>query len=661
MSSETPRTAGIGGATVLTDNVHTSPSNKGNNPRGTQPSFRASTSEPPRKTPRFERTAVIPDSQGSLSSLEQAASQPGLPYQAPSQERRAPETLRARSIGPTFQELSTSEVLEDWTGGGLLVSGSRQHRSADSQAPPAVGSRERFPRLSLSSSTNPPALDNHLQKQPESSAVQEPAADCCPFPCSLAREGTSERVLASIDSYSQLPSAQVQPVNYYSGNFESELCSQELNFDEKLVPDIYPPVAQQNLYQNRYEVGTSFKSCVLGEPSLSATRTQPAGSVEDRFDRKVPLGSERGAEQLSLISRDLLADCRKSHPPTPNLSTDVSQLQSAEFLGHSAQERSTVAATDTPALLRSWFSSIKTPEFQSEPEPPSREQANTFYLHGSLRLSANAHDLSRSAMSDHSSTVRAAPAPISGGGAQTLRERLARSRKALDDRIIAGRNARNSLTPVGTPIKREPRSSSRAPSLAPAARNEPPATSAPVPERAEERSAPRCTPEIPRQTPSSEVRQSHFSPSQFATLQLGPAEYVVGLPLNTEAPTPGGMNQKATYVKVLAAEHTEIEKFTGHPYPAPEPLVRAMEKVLDQCRLIATHPDLPYKSVGIASDVVAEKEAAYHISMSSKFAFLEKFLNAARKHFLRIFIVAEAGKLIVYPLPLIIRLRNEGT
>jgi hypothetical protein len=119
------------------------------------------------------------------------------------------------------------------------------------------------------------------------------------------------------------------------------------------------------------------------------------------------------------------------------------------------------------------------------------------------------------------------------------------------------------------------------------------------------------------------------------------------------------MNQKATYVRILAAEHAEIEKFMGHPHPAPEPLVQSMEKVLGQCRLIATHPDLPYKSVGIASDVVAQKEAAYHISMSSKFAFLEKFLNSARRYFLRIFIVAEAGKLIVRSRPLAIRLGNE--
>lgn len=255
-----------------------------------------------------------------------------------------------------------------------------------------------------------------------------------------------------------------------------------------------------------------------------------------------------------------------------------------------------------------------------------------------------------------------ASSPPAVSGVAALRERLARSREERNAKVAATRNARNTLS-MSPHAVANLRMLSRSPSTAPAEQSVvSSATPVGLPEMRVEvipkhsvlavsQSFPRIdypdstsgiayNGEIP-QTQVSTMLQTPFGPPQ-----LGPAEWVIGLPLRTKSVTPNGIDQKKAYLDSIVGKHAEIQRFLSNPDGADAWLVKIMQSVVETSGRIATHPDLPFDRVGISVSAPG-KEAEYHAAMSSKFVFLKAFLMAVKGLFLKIVIVAEEGKLIV--------------
>lgn len=255
-----------------------------------------------------------------------------------------------------------------------------------------------------------------------------------------------------------------------------------------------------------------------------------------------------------------------------------------------------------------------------------------------------------------------ATSPPAVSGVAALRERLARSREERNAKVAATRNARNTLS-MSPHAAANLRTLSRSPSIAPAEHTVvSPVTTVGLPEVGvdvmREHSILAVSQTFPRISPPagtsgtmtneeiSQTQRSTMTQTLFGPPQLGPAEWVIGLPLRTKSVTPNGIDQKKAYLDSFVGKHAEIQQFLSDPDSADSALVKIMEDVVGISGRIATHPDLPFDRVGISASVPG-KEAEYHAAMSSKFVFLRAFLMAVRGMFLKIVIVAEEGKLIV--------------
>lgn len=255
-----------------------------------------------------------------------------------------------------------------------------------------------------------------------------------------------------------------------------------------------------------------------------------------------------------------------------------------------------------------------------------------------------------------------ATSPPAVSGVAALRERLARSREERNAKVAATRNARNTLS-MSPHAAASLRMLSRSPSIAPAEQTVVrPITPVGLPEVGvdvmREHSILAVSQTFPRISPPtstsgtmndeeiSQTQTSIMPQTLFGLPQLGPAEWVIGLPLRTKSVTPNGIDQKKAYLDSFVGKHAEIQQFLSDPDNADSALVKTMEDVVEISGRIATHPDLPFDKVGISVSVPS-KEAEYHAAMSGKFVFLRAFLMAVRGMFLKIVIVAEEGKLIV--------------
>lgn len=280
---------------------------------------------------------------------------------------------------------------------------------------------------------------------------------------------------------------------------------------------------------------------------------------------------------------------------------------------------------------------------------------------GSFEGIYSRHSLPPSMRTMSSNNVVTSPQAVSSIAA--LRERLARNREERNAKVATARNARNTVS-----MSPRPASSlmplSRSPSTVPAEHTTPsPAAVTPANllnlgvEKAQHHSmlavsrglpqtipSPTKSEEIPR-TPVSMVSEN-VTQTPFGLPYLGPAEYVIGLPLRTKSVTPNGIHQKKAYLNSIVGKHLEIQRFLSNPNAADTALIKIMQEIIETSGRIATHPDLPFDKVGISA-AAAGKEAEYHAAMSSKFVFLKAFLGAVKGLFLKIVIVAEEGKLIV--------------
>ncbi|RPB03549.1 hypothetical protein L873DRAFT_173161 [Choiromyces venosus 120613-1] len=189
-----------------------------------------------------------------------------------------------------------------------------------------------------------------------------------------------------------------------------------------------------------------------------------------------------------------------------------------------------------------------------------------------------------------------------------IRERLLLNRKATDEKIKSARMSRDALK---TPV-RAPKSAFENQSLSS--------------ERA------------------GSISNIYYNPAMFGSPNLGAEEYLLGLPLGIDS-SPNGVSQRAAYINAIAAKSEMIDKFLNHPFPAPEELVGEMDKLIAECRLIAVHPDLPYKEIS-PKNLDFEKESKNYLTMSPKFSFLKKLFDSISELSIKVEIVASPGKVI---------------
>lgn len=345
---------------------------------------------------------------------------------------------------------------------------------------------------------------------------------------------------------------------------------------------------------------------------------------------------------------------REQSPRASSLGTETSALGSSEkppieafqswFTNHRREPRPAATRALTPKAKRSRGHSSSFPVSQ----PATAVSCSKRYLRHSLPPSMK--------VMSNNNTSTSTPA-VSGVAA--LRERLARSREERNAKVAATRNARNavSMSPYSTPSLK---TLSRSPSTAPVEN----VMVGPVvaisanplgAEKTSQHSVLAVSQSFPQTvSPATQDRdifqtQSSMAPmnaTPFGPPQLGPAEYVIGLPLRTKSITPDGIDQKKAYLNSIVGKHIEIQQFLSNPDAADTALIKTMQDVVETSGRIATHPDLPFDKVGISA-AAAGKEAEYHAAMSSKFVFLRAFLGAVKGQFLKIVIVAEEGKLIV--------------
>lgn len=339
-----------------------------------------------------------------------------------------------------------------------------------------------------------------------------------------------------------------------------------------------------------------------------------------------------------------------------------------EPLGASSIESIQDRPEDLPiGAFECWFTNRRVARPQSahaQTTKRSRGSSSTFPL-STTRVHCNTRNY-RHSLPPSTDTMSGSTGPNFTSQAvsdvQALREKLAKSREERNAKVAATRNARNTLSisphPIPTTgIHITSRSTSIAPieqvSANPVATPKIFSVSEKLPSHHSVLAVPQSSPhDIPRGTgiPQTQSTTTSINSTQtpFGSPQLGPAEYVIGLPLRTKCVTLKGIDQKTAYLNSIVGKHKEIQRYLADPGSADAALVQTMQEIVEQSGRIATHPDLPFDKVGISTGA-AEKEAEYHAAMSSKFVFLRSFLTAIRQLFLKVVIVAESGKLIVWP------------
>ncbi|KAA8900738.1 class II histone deacetylase complex subunits 2 and 3-domain-containing protein [Sphaerosporella brunnea] len=138
-------------------------------------------------------------------------------------------------------------------------------------------------------------------------------------------------------------------------------------------------------------------------------------------------------------------------------------------------------------------------------------------------------------------------------------------------------------------------------------------------------------------------RISNISSSAFGPPILGAMEYAICLPLGHESIN-DGISQEEVYRQEILKKHADIDVFLSLGEKAAQDVQRSAFDLLRSAALIATHPHLVYSVAALG--VSDEKQAEYHVLMSSKFRFLRDLFAVIKEENIKIAIVAENGKLI---------------
>lgn len=618
----------------------------------------------------YERTAVIPDSQGvSPSSLSRSEHSLDL---LSSQEQRIPETQAETEFEEAVHTLEELQVIP-------FVLQEPVGALSDLQ--------ERTPRETAVSSEN--------IQEPRTSQIlfgENQGIDPNTEETADIQVGSGQRFFNTLEPV-QHPST--QPKTQSSGSEFGDLRDLQISGDlqepprltsirsseephlpsareERSIPvrELPGRCHQQLEHSSLPEHSTQEEKAIL---SAKATTTNPYG-----LSPEICEVSEVGSARVSLESpgRGTAAGIEPqvlAPGQTHESAGDSNQTTSIPLIGPPYLLPDTIprgCPGDQPIeVFESWFANHRR---RRVAKPTARattrsrvKRASTLPV--SLSTTANfnrriysRHSLPPSMKAMSNNPLATSPPAVSGVAA--LRERLARSREERNAKVAATRNARNTLSMSPHAVANS-RMLSRSPSIAPAEQTVvSPVTAVGLPEVGvdvmREHSILAVSQTFPRISPPtstsgtmsneeiSETQTSTMPQTLFGPPQLGPAEWVIGLPLRTKSVTPNGIDQKKAYLDSFVGKHVEIQQFLSDPDSADSALVKTMEDVVEISGRLATHPDLPFDRVGISASVPG-KEAEYHAAMSSKFVFLRAFLMAVRGMFLKIVIVAEEGKLIV--------------
>lgn len=601
----------------------------------------------------YERTAVIPDSQGvSPSSLSYSG--PCLEFSS-SQEQRIPETQAEVEIQETIDILGELQAIP-------LVSQE------------SVGAREAL--LSNQQEHNPKEITVSSENIQESQSTQILLGETLSVDLNPRETADRRQRFSDILGPTQLPSARPESPqttqSFGSTSAEPQDLKDLQSSGDLQEPPHFASVRKRSIQirelpelSSLLENSTQEETAIIS--TLEVTVTNPlktsatncdAGSVCVESPDQGPAATsiepqvlaprqvhESAGDSNQTTSIPLVEPPRKPHLLPNTVSRRYSENPPIEaFESWFANNRRRRAAKPTARATNINRSRVK----RASTFPVSLSTTN-YFSRG--RYSRHSLPPSMKAMSNNPPAT--SPSAVSGVAA--LRERLARSREERNAKVAATRNARNTLS-MSPHAAANLRLLSRSPSVTPTEQTVVnPAAPVGFPEAGvevmREHSVLAVSQSFPRignssSTSSTAQNGEILQQTPFGPPQLGPAEWVIGLPLRTKSVTPNGIDQKKAYLDSIVGKHAEIERFLSNPEGADSWLVKTMQDVVEASGRIATHPDLPFDKVGISVGVPG-KEAEYHAAMSSKFVFLRAFLGAVKGLFLKIVIVAEEGKLIV--------------
>lgn len=632
----------------------------------------------------YERTAVIPDSQGVSPSFL-SCSEPSLELSS-SQEQRIPETQAEAETEEAVHSLEELQVVP-------FVS----QESVGAQAVSLSDPREHNPRETTVSSENIQELQTTQILLGESRGINsntEETAD--------KQVGSGQRFPNTLES-AQYPSTQPKSpqTTQSSGSTSAEL--RDLK-DLQISGDLQEPPHPTSIRSSEEPSAREEQSIPIRElPDECYQQQLELFSLPEHSTRegKVILStSEVTATNPHEISPAICeaSEVGFAHVPllespdwgtTAGIEPQVLAPRQVHESADNSNQTASIPLVEPPYLLRntilrsysenppieafeSWFANHRR---QRVTKPTGRatttinrsraKRASTLPVSLSTTANFNRGIYSRHSLPPSMKAMSNNPPATSQQAVSSvaaLRERLARNREERNAKVAATRNARNTLS-MSPHAAASLRMLSRSPSIAPAEQTVvSPVTSVCLPEVGvdvmREHSVLAVSQTIPWISPPvstggtthneemSQTQASTMSQMLFGPPQLGPSEWVIGLPLRTKSVTPNGIDQKKAYLDSFVGKHAEIQRFLSSPGSADPALFKTMKDVVETSGRIATHPDLPFDKVGISASAPG-KEAEYHAAMSSKFVFLRAFLMAVKGQFLKIVIVAEEGKLIV--------------
>lgn len=621
----------------------------------------------------YERTAVIPDSQGfSPSSLSRSGL--GLELSS-SQEQRIPETqaeIETQEAIHILEELQViSFILQESAGAQEALLPDLQERNTSETTVSSENiQRPQIAQIlveNLSVGLSPEKIADKQVESPQrfSGTAQLPSASPESPQATQASGSTSAgRYLKDLQSSGDL---QEPPhlASFRSPESPYPLPAQERSIPIRELPELF----------SLPDHTTRAEGAITNTPEVTATNpheTSPAG-CEVGFVRVLLLESPDQGSTATSIEPQVLAS-GQIHEPVgdSNQTTSIPLVEPPRepYLLLNTSRR----GSENPPIeaFESWFANHRrrraakhTARAATSTNKSRVKRSSTHPVSLSTTVNFNRGRYLRCSLPPSMKAMSNAPpasSPPAVSGVAALRERLARSREERNAKVAATRNARNTLS-MSPHAVANLRMLSRSPSIAPAEQSVvSPATPVGLPEMRVEvmpkhsvLAVSQSFPQIdyPASTSGTtyngEIPQTQASPMSqtwFGPPQLGPAEWVIGLPLRTKSVTPNGIDQKKAYLDSIVGKHAEIQRFLSNPDGADVWLVKTMQGVVETSGRIATHPDLPFDRVGISVSAPG-KEAEYHAAMSSKFVFLKAFLMAVKGLFLKIVIVAEEGKLIV--------------
>ncbi|TKA62850.1 hypothetical protein B0A55_11670 [Friedmanniomyces simplex] len=145
--------------------------------------------------------------------------------------------------------------------------------------------------------------------------------------------------------------------------------------------------------------------------------------------------------------------------------------------------------------------------------------------------------------------------------------------------------------------------------------------------------------------PQSQANGSRMSISG-ATLSRQPSKVQDALLSNSYVvPIPFVGHQRDQYTSITETDMKVIERFLATTTPEVQ-LVRKAERLVEEKRQIALHPDLVNGETMTPYDVRPEQEAQWYVDCSVKFRFLKELLDGVRDQTLHIAIVTQPGRIL---------------